>query len=208
MKTTGALIAASALLFQVSAANASLFDWSYTDGIPNSVNHGSGTLTATPDANVANAYDITGVTGTVNGHAVDSIVTSFALPNQLIYTGTGFSVNDNGISFYSTADNVSYNIAADLAVGGTHYHGYGCGFAYCLLGPQTGQDDQTNGTNLVDPNDPNSAKIFEPVGLTDVTITLASAVPEPSTWAMMILGFAGVGFMAYRRKSKPALMAA
>ena len=27
-----------------------------------------------------------------------------------------------------------------------------------------------------------------------------SAVPEPSTWAMMILGFAGVGFMAYRRK--------
>jgi hypothetical protein len=32
------------------------------------------------------------------------------------------------------------------------------------------------------------------------------AVPEPSTWAMMILGFAGVGFMAYRRKSKPALM--
>jgi hypothetical protein len=29
---------------------------------------------------------------------------------------------------------------------------------------------------------------------------LASAVPEPSTWAMMILGFFGVGFMAYRRK--------
>jgi hypothetical protein len=34
------------------------------------------------------------------------------------------------------------------------------------------------------------------------------AVPEPSTWAMMILGFAGLGFMAYRRKSKAALMAA
>jgi hypothetical protein len=35
-----------------------------------------------------------------------------------------------------------------------------------------------------------------------------AAVPEPSTWAMMILGFAGIGFMAYRRKSQPALMAA
>jgi hypothetical protein len=35
-----------------------------------------------------------------------------------------------------------------------------------------------------------------------------SAVPEPSTWAMMLLGFAGLGFMAYRRKSKPASMAA
>ena len=27
-----------------------------------------------------------------------------------------------------------------------------------------------------------------------------SAVPEPSTWAMMILGFCGLGFMAYGRK--------
>ena len=27
-----------------------------------------------------------------------------------------------------------------------------------------------------------------------------SAVPEPSTWAMMILGFAGLGIMAYRRR--------
>ncbi len=35
-----------------------------------------------------------------------------------------------------------------------------------------------------------------------------AAVPEPSSWTMMILGFAGVGFMAYRRKSKPALTAA
>jgi PEP-CTERM motif len=34
-----------------------------------------------------------------------------------------------------------------------------------------------------------------------------NAVPEPAAWTMMILGFAGVGFMAYRRKSKPALMA-
>ena len=35
-----------------------------------------------------------------------------------------------------------------------------------------------------------------------------TAVPEPSTWAMMILGFFGVGFMAYRRKSGPALRVA
>ena len=36
-----------------------------------------------------------------------------------------------------------------------------------------------------------------------------AAVPEPSTWAMMILGFAGIGFMAYRRKQNgPALRVA
>ena len=34
-----------------------------------------------------------------------------------------------------------------------------------------------------------------------------SAIPEPSTWAMMLLGFAGVGFMAYRRKNNVALAA-
>lgn len=33
------------------------------------------------------------------------------------------------------------------------------------------------------------------------------AVPEPSTWAMMILGFAGLGFMAYRRRSSAMLAA-
>jgi hypothetical protein len=40
-----------------------------------------------------------------------------------------------------------------------------------------------------------------------IEFSVASAVPEPSTWAMMILGFAGVGFMAYRRKSNISLIA-
>jgi hypothetical protein len=35
--------------------------------------------------------------------------------------------------------------------------------------------------------------------LTGPTIT---PVPEPSTWAMMIIGFCGLGFMAYRRKKQ------
>ena len=40
-----------------------------------------------------------------------------------------------------------------------------------------------------------------------VTADSISAVPEPSTWAMMLLGFAGVGFMAYRRRSSAMLAA-
>ena len=43
--------------------------------------------------------------------------------------------------------------------------------------------------------------------LDDVSLNVA-AVPEPSTWAMMILGFAGVGFVAYRRRNQPAAIAA
>jgi hypothetical protein len=35
-----------------------------------------------------------------------------------------------------------------------------------------------------------------------------SATPLPATWTMMLIGLAGFGFVTYRRKSKPALMAA
>jgi PEP-CTERM motif-containing protein len=44
-------------------------------------------------------------------------------------------------------------------------------------------------------------------GFDSVVISTVDAVPEPTTWAMLLLGFAGVGFMAYRRKSRPALTA-
>jgi hypothetical protein len=37
--------------------------------------------------------------------------------------------------------------------------------------------------------------------------SIAAPVPEPSTWAMMILGFAGLGFLAYRHKNNIALSA-
>lgn len=39
-------------------------------------------------------------------------------------------------------------------------------------------------------------------------VDLTNAVPEPSTWAMLLLGFAGLGFMTYWRKSNRTLMAA
>jgi hypothetical protein len=55
------------------------------------------------------------------------------------------------------------------------------------------------------PPDPNSP--IPPIS-TVVGGTFVGPIPEPSTWAMMILGFLGLGFMAYRRKSKQALMAA
>jgi hypothetical protein len=35
--------------------------------------------------------------------------------------------------------------------------------------------------------------------------SITSSVPEPSTWAMLVLGFAGIGFMAFRRKNQGTL---
>jgi hypothetical protein len=37
--------------------------------------------------------------------------------------------------------------------------------------------------------------------------TLEPAIPEPSTWAMMVLGFAGLGYAAFRRNSKARAVA-
>jgi hypothetical protein len=52
------------------------------------------------------------------------------------------------------------------------------------------------------------AEVLFPSGhLTSLTgddipsFTTVAGVPEPSTWAMMILGFCGIGFLAHRRKN-------
>jgi hypothetical protein len=62
---------------------------------------------------------------------------------------------------------------------------------------------QTSGTSTIDP-----VISFAPgVDTTGLTFEFSdnvgnvAAVPEPSTWALMMLGFAGIGFTAYRRKS-------
>lgn len=69
----------------------------------------------------------------------------------------------------------------------------------------------------IDPSlglDPNNSTAF----VTQVTftadgqftgsMTAITSVPEPSTWAMLILGFCGLGFLAYHRKSHSAISAA
>jgi len=62
-----------------------------------------------------------------------------------------------------------------------------------------------NGTNLT------SIALHSDLGFTQIKqfelsgVTAVAAVPEPTTWAMMLLGFAGVGFVAYRRRSSASL---
>ena len=48
--------------------------------------------------------------------------------------------------------------------------------------------------------DGKSLALLIPDGNSQVMVTQTAAVPEPATWAMLLLGFMGVGFMAYRRK--------
>jgi hypothetical protein len=46
------------------------------------------------------------------------------------------------------------------------------------------------------------------VALDYVSAGVAASTPEPSTWAMMVLGFAGLGFAGYRGSHKAAVIAA
>lgn len=54
-----------------------------------------------------------------------------------------------------------------------------------------------------------SASFSSAVGGPDAiqAAALTTAVPELSTWAMMIIGFAGLGFFAYRKKNNSFLLA-
>lgn len=52
------------------------------------------------------------------------------------------------------------------------------------------------------------ASIMFTMVVAEVNMITISAIPEPSSWAMMLVGFAGIGFMAYRRRHQGAAPAA
>ena len=48
----------------------------------------------------------------------------------------------------------------------------------------------------------------DPGGTGSVTVTpITGSAPEPTTWAMMLAGFAGLGFLGYRRTAKARVAA-
>jgi len=97
---------------------------------------------------------------------------------------------------------------------------YGGGSGFLLIqSPSTGSGQtfwcvQVNGcfdfAGPAEAIDPHTGFNFtrQAYGDQQVIATVAGAVPEPSTWAMMLIGFAGLGFAAYRRTVKQALTTA
>jgi hypothetical protein len=135
---------------------------------------------------------------------------------SLLVSGSGANIvtTDTGAPFVSGSDvyEVAFNLASPFtASGGAQYH-FGFHLSnetsgalpfnsiYWVTTPSIASNTGIESENAAQNNwaDNGQRHAFQ----------LTSAVPEPSTWAMMLLGFAGIGFMAYRRKSKPALMAA
>jgi hypothetical protein len=132
---------------------------------------------------------------------------------QLQSTAPSSFLNFPGIDTQTFFSNVSGTFGGVAEVGNVNF-GTGAAATFNISAPGSFGSAQLVGMDLFTgpPSDPvfnlgsfSLNNIF--FGLHDtLTITQVAAVPEPSTWAMMILGFFGVGFMAYRRKqSGPAL---
>jgi hypothetical protein len=112
-------------------------------------------------------------------------------------TLTSASFSPNFTTFQFSTDAAGNITAWDIVIG------LGGGGQFILDNFTTGLGDVGDqvsvGANFVGDANYNPQEAF---ALNHVAgqFTIAAAVPEPSTWAMMILGFVGVGFLTYRRK--------
>jgi PEP-CTERM motif len=119
-------------------------------------------------------------------------------------TGTA-GVNVSGSDLTATSSGLFYNFSSSDSASFFFISNFGGGLLcfnnsafLCNGGSHSAVDVSIGAT----------ASFIPESGNFEIGVAAVAAVPEPSTWAMMILGFAGLGFMAYRRKSKPALIAA
>jgi hypothetical protein len=140
-------------------------------------------------------FNLTGSTQTISGlssgFTVDTTLPQLQLPYGLFTYGIKYTGNGapNTLSFSVTDPGQSLSPSTfALSTGCFSFN------PFCIVFPNPPayfsadiNGDRTNGA----------------VGATSLSV-ITTAVPEPSTWAMMILGFMGVGFMAYRRKNTSA----
>ena len=146
-------------------------------------------LTGTMSLDVGNGGVASSGTLTISGTGLPGVLTmGLALtdPPNSAYEATGglelfgndnvIPINANGVTFGTNAPGGSGGYTLQFLLGGE--------FSECAASVVCGAIGGPGIDNL------------ERLGPT----TISAAVPEPSTWAMMMLGFVAVGFMTYRRK--------
>jgi PEP-CTERM motif len=124
------------------------------------------------------SYTVTGIMGTIDGSMITGL--SFYGEADLTLYALSPYVDAFGIGF-TAANNNFYNIFEYANTPGLN--------GFC----SSAHDGDCTGPAAD--------------GAPSATFTVTAAVPEPSTWAMMILGFVGMGAMTYRRR-KSAMLAA
>ncbi len=175
----------------------------FTPGIGITVLSTGGTNTTGYGDNVPN-YEGTHAAFFVDDRAVESLFqlvqlvdnTKYTLSFALFATGSG-AANPYSFSLYNNLANKTLTNSS-LAVG--EWTNFSYTFTAHMTGNTLLEFDFSSGLT------PAKDVLLDAVAITAVDAVPTAAVPEPSTWAMMILGFFGVGFMAYRRKgNQPAV---
>ena len=147
-------------------------------------------------------------TAFLNGYATPSISGSYAGVIEGANFGPGNTSEQNHLAEdVATAGNMtSFNVLNNYVYNnqGTIPGSITAGFTYTPVSTDTQFSEVLfetldSANNFIDRTQINAQ-------ILSVTETIGS-VPEPSTWAMMILGFCGIGFMAYRRKNGALLLA-
>jgi PEP-CTERM motif len=175
MNKIAALFAACTVFVAATTvpASAAIYDFTYAGSLG-----GTLILTTSDTVDAVGGYDITGVSGTFDGNAITSLLINPTQPN--------FSENS---SF--TWDNVLFPAGVRV------FDRYGV--AFTTSGGTFNIFDAIADGGTTNTNAPYGL-IIDSTGAETFGTAALAAVPEPSTWAMMVLGFCGLGFMTYRRK--------
>jgi PEP-CTERM motif len=153
----------------------------------------------------SDAADDEQVSMLVNGLPTDI----FGLDNHTSVVGEAFNLGaveagdkiEFFISDFSTGVNWYSNAADNLdALNHAYATVYTGGVSGIPVGTYVGFEDRGTGGDY-DYND-------DQFVFTNVASSVASGTPEPSTWAMILLGFAGLGFAGWRAQRKTAALAA
>ena len=188
-----ATIAVAAALFSYALpaqASTYLFTGSLSQGGPIAVN-----LDITTGVAEGVGLAITGVTGTVLGDAV-TILGTVADPPSYNTSPDGEWYYDNVLyptfnSPYGTVfDNPGLLVLNTVTNTDVNIFSPGNGAPY-ILGQSPGQQQEN---------------LYQSLAATNGSLAIATT-PLPSTWTMLIVGFVGLGFFAYRGTMKNAALA-
>lgn len=166
---------AAAVMLQPALAMATTFDWSYAgfNGVPVTA---MGQLTATPVG--GGAFAVTSFSGMRNGSTITGLSTYAGDDNEVFSAGP--FVDYFGLA-YTDSSGAAYNVYYDASL----TDAYACGhIGYCEIGPGT------VGTSGLSPPD----SIGQISGFT------LAAVPEPASWALMVIGVGLSGACLRRRQ--------
>jgi small ligand-binding sensory domain FIST len=156
-------------------------------------------LTAMSCASQASASIVYTVNDTVGAYTVIGTITTDGVIGTVHPTDvTSYNLTFTGMAVADTPSNSTVNLVGNaLTANATQLlfnFSDSSGVDFFIAGPSV-FDNYYQTQVIVD------GTLVSKTVTGNVAIAAVTAVPEPSTWAMMILGFAGIGFMAYRRKT-------